>query len=153
MQPHLNISTLLSPHGHWGTQLSPLAPPCHLLTQAPSGTRGEQLPKSFKTLRYLTGLFALLQGYLNLSGYWRTSCLNEGIYILGGGTHWQSSVWRVFYCGHYVSMYMNKILIWSITQDKYIQFSLLHQTQQYLATLWSQQSWEGWFSVLPQNEK
>lgn len=74
-------------------------------------------------------------------------------FIFLEGTHWQSSVWKVFSCGHYVSMYMNKILIWLIIQDKYIQFSLLHQTQQYLSSLGSQQSWEGWFSVLPQNEK
>lgn len=68
-ESHLNISTLLSAHGHWGTQLSPFSPPCQLLTQAPSGTGGEELAKTFKTLRYLTGLFPLLQGYFNLSGY------------------------------------------------------------------------------------
>lgn len=67
-ESHLSISTLLSSHGHWGTQLSPFSPPCQLLTQAPSGT-GEELAKTFKTLRYLTGLFPLLQGYFNLSGY------------------------------------------------------------------------------------
>lgn len=87
----------------------------------------------------------------NWSGYWRTPCLNEGFFLW-----WLTGI---FLCEKRFTveiMYQcmwTKYVIQSTVQDKYMQFSLLSQRQEYLTTLWSQQTWESWSSILPQNKK